>query len=232
MRIEAHKRSVAYIAGEVAITAVGILIALGVNSWWQNHQDRKSEVQMLTEMRSELVADTSDMRTDEAAYGLVRGATEELPKRLRGGQAYSQDVDSLFGVQVLFRNHLTSSSAWETLISRGVDLIADDSLRLQVMQYYQMDDYLIKLWNSVDHDLVFSSIRPYFRTHFALNGLHGAEARAHPLNYSQIAADPQMAYMLAERHDAVVSTLAGYNKATEDAVRLMARIDARLRALR
>lgn len=112
-----------------------------------------------------------------------------------------------------------------------MNLIADDSLRLRIMKFYETDNDRTALSNTTDANLVFNSIRPYYRTHFAHNGLHGPEARMRPLNYLQVAHDPQFAYILAERHDSVVHTLLAYDGAKQDAAWLLGRIDQRLKVL-
>ena len=50
-----HAAGWRFVLGEVAITTIGILIAVAVNAWWENRQDRRTELEALREMRVVLV---------------------------------------------------------------------------------------------------------------------------------------------------------------------------------
>jgi hypothetical protein len=213
---------------DIAITTIGILIALAANSWWQGRQDRRLEAELLREIRSELVADSIDLHGDRAAYAMMRDAIETLRNRFAANRPYTPDVDTLAGVQVFTRIHVSSSAAWQTLKTRGVGLIEDDSLRIGLTVFYETTNALLEIWNDRDGDLVDSSLRPYYRTHFSFIGKRGDEGVMRPLNYAALARDPVYHHMLAERSDVLARTLGVYEASMVEAARLMKRIDARL----
>jgi len=225
------KRALA-VAGEIAITTVGILIALAINSWWQRRQDRSFESEILREIRTQLVSDTLDMRGDQDAYSMMRGAIASLRSRLASGTPYAQDIDSLAGVLLAGRTHVSNSAAWQTLKTRGVGLIENDSLRVGIATFYEFRNPSVALFNELDAEIV-NAYRSYYRTHFIPNGTidrgYDSYTRAKPRDYAALAGDPDYNYLLAERAVALQQAGIMYDSTRLAAIRLIERIDDRLR---
>jgi hypothetical protein len=57
-------RSWRFLLAEVAVTTVGILIALAANAWWTHRVDRATELVALREIRTALASDTLDLNLD------------------------------------------------------------------------------------------------------------------------------------------------------------------------
>src|SRR5687767_8669863 len=109
-----------YAAAEIAITTVGILIALAANAWWQNREDRQTELIALREMRSALVADTVDLHLDVDRYRFVELSARNITAHIDSGLPYDTSLDSLFGGLYIYRMHLSNSAAYESLKSMGL----------------------------------------------------------------------------------------------------------------
>ncbi|HVG44112.1 MAG TPA: hypothetical protein VM890_05255 [Longimicrobium sp.] len=222
-----------FVLGEVAITTVGILIAVVVNAWWQNHQDRRTELDALREMRAALAVDLDDLREDLSRYRRVDRSTRLLLGRLQRGLPYEPGLDTVFGAQLSYRRHLSNSTAYESLRSRGLGLIADDSLRLAVIDFYGLQNSTVALWNEIDTRLVDDDIRPFFRTRFRLRAATPATARAAvPVDYPALARDPAFASLLTTRQETMVATIRSYEHAIAQGERLVALLDRRIARLR
>jgi len=222
-----------FVLGEVAITTIGILIAVAVNAWWENRQDRRVELEALREMRAGLTIDLGDLREDLHRYRRVDRSTRLLLDRIHRGLPLEPGLDTVFGAQLIYRQHLGNSTAYESLRSRGLGLIADDSLRLAVIDFYGLQNSTIALWNGIDTRLVDQDVRPYFHAHFHLRAASPTVPRAAvPLDPAAIARDPAFEGLLTTRQETIGATIPNYEHAIAEGVRLEALLDRRIAKLR
>jgi len=94
MGLDRHAAGWRFVLGEIAITTVGILIAVAVNAWWENRQDRRTELEALREMRAGLTIDLHDLREDLSRYRRVDRSTRLLLDRLHRGLPFEPGLDT------------------------------------------------------------------------------------------------------------------------------------------
>src|SRR3954463_1789084 len=104
-----------FVLGEVAITTVGILIAVAVNAWWQDRQDRQTELEALREMRAGLAIALGALREALSRYRRIDRSSRLLLDRLHRGLPSEPGLDTVFGAQLGYRRHLSNSTAYESL---------------------------------------------------------------------------------------------------------------------
>lgn len=228
-----HAAGWRFVLGEVAITTIGILIAVAVNAWWQNRQDRRTELEALREMRVVIVGDVDDLREDLVRYRRVDRSTRLLLDRMHRGLPLAPGMDTLFGAQLIYRRHLSNSTAYESLRSRGLGIIADDSLRLAVIDFYGLQNSTVALWNEIDTRQVDEDIRPFFRTRFRLRAGSATAARgAVPVDYPALARDVTFHGLLTTRLETMGAVIPTYEQAIAKGERLTALLDRRIARLR
>ena len=221
-----------HILGETGMIVFSILIALAANSWWQDREDRRTELEALREMRAALVLDLADLQSDLDAYRRVERSSRTLLDHLRAKEPYSAGLDSLFADLLVFRIHLSNSSPYESIRSRGLGLISNDSLRLGVIEYYGLQNATIALWNTVDTRLVDEGMRPYVRGRFVVGEWDASHRRtARPLDYAALVEDPYFHGLLMERIGNVAQIVPAYVTTIRDAESLMAMIDRQVARL-
>lgn len=127
-----------YAIGEIVLVVIGILIALQLNNWNAERKERTLEVKTLDELRTSFRNDLEDITFNLAFHERGRHASEQLLKAFDLGLPYHDSLDRHFGefsnVSVL----ITSTGAYETLKSRGMDIIRNDSLRRSVVRMYDV----------------------------------------------------------------------------------------------
>ena len=221
-----------HLLAEIGVTTLGILIAVAVNAWWEHRQDRRIELDALREMRQALVVDLADLRDDLSRYQRVDRSTRLLLDRIRAGLPYAPGLDTVFGAQLIFRKHLSNATAYESLRSRGLGLIGDDSLRLAVIDFYGLQNTTIALWNDIDTRLVDVNLRPFFHTRFRIRAASPGVARAAvPVDYPALARDPVFEGLLSTRQETMSATIPAYQHAIAEGERLAALLDRRIRRL-
>jgi hypothetical protein len=236
MRIRLHHLSTQldwkHVLGETVMIVFSILIALAANSWWQDREDRRTELEILREMRAALVLDREDLRSDLSAYTAVDRASHLLLEHVERGEPYSPALDTSFADLLVFRIHLSNSSPYESIRSRGLGLISNDSLRLGVIDFYGLTNSSVAIWNTADTRLVDDAIRPYFRGRFRLGIRRGSGRRyATPIDYQAVAADPIFRGLLMDRLGFTRLTIPQYRAAIEDAEHLIGMIDLQVKRL-
>jgi hypothetical protein len=227
-----HSASWGHAVEEIGLIVLGILIALAANSWWQDREDRHTELEALREMRAGLVLDLADLQADLDAYRKVESGSRLLLDHFQRGAPYTPALDSIFSFELIFRIHLSNSSPYESLRSRGLGLISDDSLRLEVIDYYGLRNSNIAIWNTSDTRLVDEAVRPYFRGRFVIGRVPGTNRRsATPTDYPALARDPYFRGLLMDRLEFMRLTIPEYETTIREARRLIGMIDRQVERL-
>lgn len=131
-------------AFEFITVFTGITVAFLLNSWSENRKDQHTETKILTEIRNGLISDTLDMK------GNIQG-------HKRGIEAcqYFRDLidqktlpDSMANEQfiLLLRDFISiqNKSGYESLKSKGLELIDNDSLRLAIINMYDFNYQILE----------------------------------------------------------------------------------------
>lgn len=114
----------------------GITVAFLLNAWSENRKDSHTESKILTEIRNGLQLDTADIQVNIRGHNLGIEACDYFRKLLD-----NQPVeDSLANVSffLLLRDFISiqNKSGYESLKSKGLELVSDDSLRLTIIAMY------------------------------------------------------------------------------------------------
>lgn len=120
---------------EIFVIMVGILGAYTLNGWSYRTERSGQERQILREIRNNLELDLFDLQGNRNAH---KGALDLLDS-LENAENY-QLTDEQIGLYLFraFRDlvYLPQTSAFETLKAKGVDLISNDSLRIDILRLY------------------------------------------------------------------------------------------------
>jgi hypothetical protein len=220
------------IAAEIAITTVGILIALAVNAAWQEREDRKRELVALREITSALVSDTLDINADLARYAHLGSASRILLRHVQEERPYEPSVDSLLGSLYIKRNHLSNSGAYESLKSMGISLIGDDSLRLAILSFYELRNREMAIGNQDGSDLYNQHLTPYLMGRVLIyKAGPGSPRLGAPVAYDALSRDPTFRGLLGNIIDNTDDTVELYEGARVAARQLLARISARIHSI-
>lgn len=124
-----------YAFGEMLLVVLGILLALQIDNWNEDRKNRQAERDTLQTLYNSLGKDSLDIR--EALHN-NREAIRSID-RLFKDRAYLQYPDSTgiwMGSIMSFERIQPRSSGFEVLKSRGLELITNEQLRLDLAAYY------------------------------------------------------------------------------------------------
>ncbi|MBL7808262.1 MAG: hypothetical protein JNN28_10620 [Saprospiraceae bacterium] len=126
-------------AEKISFTTLSILLALWINNLDENRKKREIEQKTLLEIKAGLMQDRKDLKEtiqgyDYRVYNAVTllqylGQTQ-IPR-----DSLANRISELIGYSFLLAN----TAAYETLKSRGLETITNDSLRLGITTLYDVE---------------------------------------------------------------------------------------------
>jgi len=125
-----------YAIGEIILVVIGILIALQINNWNNNIQQSKLERKYLSEIKNNLAFDLIDIQFNINFNESRLKSNKIILRYLDKEISYSDSLQFHFGNLIFTTRTLPNNSTYETLKSRGLEIISNDSLRQQITKLY------------------------------------------------------------------------------------------------
>ncbi|WP_299317877.1 hypothetical protein [uncultured Maribacter sp.] len=123
---------------------IAVVSAFALNNWNDNRRDQKAETKILKEMSSGLLKDIADIENNVSGHETGIKACNYW-RRIINEQEKNLDTLSVYYV-TLTRTFfpVQNKAGYETLKSKGLELIKNDSLRFQIISLYEYDYYVLK----------------------------------------------------------------------------------------
>ena len=126
-----------YAVGEIILVVIGILIALQVNNLNDRIKERSVEIKILQEILSNLEHDLGEIRSDIESMDSINKASKDINRFLKTDSIPSETF--YYDVAKLRVNpHFDpNKSGYNLLVSKGVEIILNDSLRGSLSLLYE-----------------------------------------------------------------------------------------------
>ena len=153
---------------KIGFTTLGILLALWVNNCDEGRKKQEVEQKTLFEIQAGLEQDRRDLQETIGGYD-YRVWNIETIFDLLGRDSLPQDsltmrVNDLIGYSFLLAN----TAAYETLKSRGLETVTNDSLRLAITTLYDVDYEAIQTAEKHLNETHNHLLLPYLISHIKL----------------------------------------------------------------
>ena len=178
-------RYLIYALGEILLITIGILIALSVSNWNKDQYAKDIEIKTLREIHSGLTDDLKDLQFSLGFYKNGKNSSDILINHIKNKLPYNDTLDQHFGKLGLFAVLNVRTGPFETLKSRGMETITNDSLRLKIANLYDLNYKTIVEYQNI-HINHYSETRKMFLYKF--KNLT-AFVSASPINYKELLND-------------------------------------------
>ncbi len=112
-----------YAIGEIALVVIGILIALSINNWNENRKRQNEELFLLVDIKNNLETMSRDFTNDTISNSNHIVMYGKLEYYIANDLPYSIELDSVFGTLTFWNSPYITSTAYNSLQSKGLDLI-------------------------------------------------------------------------------------------------------------
>jgi hypothetical protein len=222
------QRKLRWFAAEFLVVLAGVLAAFAVNAWWEHRQDRIAEQAALHELDNALAADITDLQKDMSEYSRLAHGDSVLIDRFDRRLGYTDSVLPAFDALTIFRTHVANSAPFESLKSRGLALISDDSLRLALIDFYAESTAGVALGNATNTEIVQKLVWPYYLDRIKLPPGSFSVPNTIRANYPALASDSHFRILLVHQSQAVQQVLQTYADALRRAEGLRSAVEARI----
>ena len=167
---EKSRKYMAYAIGEILLLVIGILIALQINNWNENRQNRNKEVILLSQLRQEFSANLDQLNDKiDQRKNIVKSAKTLLVNFDQGDINNSDSIVYHLQRTVFIPTFNTNSS--DFFSARDISLIQNDSLRVLLAAWPSQVDQL------VEEELQWVTYRdkqylPFLTSHFQARNLY------------------------------------------------------------
>ena len=136
MRVSSRKKSLQALArrwprylAEIIVVVFSILTAFALDNWREEQSRDREEVAILRAALTGLRADQSDIDFNMARHEEAVASLDVIVRSLERGAPYHDSLAAHFHNGTVIPHFIHSSSAFETLQSRGLDLISKEDVR-------------------------------------------------------------------------------------------------------
>lgn len=196
------KKYLIYAMGEIILVVIGILIALSINNWDDEKDKDNFQIQLLLSFKNGLETDLINIDYNIAKNNESRNSIDSLLSYLENRKSYENFKLGLhFSQMMLSTRFVHSMSAFETLKSKGITTISNDSLRNQIIEVYDSEYRFFLGFESVHNDYLEYGMRNIFPTRFREShrfDLYNADfpGKLNPLNFDNLKTDQEFLFYL------------------------------------
>ena len=216
------------VSGEALVIVASILLAFGLQAWWEGRTDRQTERTVLNELHTSLSADLELLELRLDRFRRIESRVASLLTHLESGAPYADSLDAYFGTAYSVLRTELNMGAYESLKSQGLGLLSDQSLRSHVARLYEQTYRRVEFQVDLETDVVLGLLRPYFLLHFRDLIL---ATSATPLDYEALLDDVEFLNLVAYRLQTVRQVhISTFEEAVSDVRGLIAAIERALEA--
>ncbi len=123
---------------------LGVTLAFALSQWNERNKRYESSEKTLLEIRNGLASDIVDLRGNKTGHETGIYACHYFRKYLTEQKVDKDSVVLMFNS--LLRDYISiqNKSGYESLKSKGLELVRDDSLRLEIISLYDFDYEIIE----------------------------------------------------------------------------------------
>lgn len=121
---------------EILVITIGIYGAFELSNYGENRNRKKVELEILKGSKAELTTDLAEIKWNIKELQKSQESLELILEVLENDEHYHDSLSSYFNYTLLPIHFVHSSSFFETLKSKGLDIISNAELRTKLVSLY------------------------------------------------------------------------------------------------
>jgi hypothetical protein len=205
---------IAYAIGEVILVMIGILLALQVNNWNETRKLQSEETNLLKELLSDLEKSNYYIQ-DSRSYNLYTiGEYQKIYEFLDKDLPYSEDLNISFGFVDNWGVPYLAMNAYETIQTKGINLIRNNGIRDLLVDIYEYDFPLLKEMEREEWMYHETARIPMINKHILNFDLENDLSRPYDINKikSDVEFKLMINHMITLRHNGTISSQETYDR--------------------
>lgn len=175
---------------------IGILIALQVNNWNEHRKDRIAEQKMLNALIEDLDVNINRLNNDISLEQRTIRQAKKIIQHLDDRKPYDPSLDVIFSEAIYSPDIIISSSGYESLKTRGIDIVQNELLRKKIVNLFDVIYvHLIAETVRLENQFWPSSVLPMIHRHFRETEFR----KLTPTNYEALIEDTTYKNMVMHR---------------------------------
>jgi hypothetical protein len=167
------KKPMARALAELALIFVGITLALAFESWNDNRVERAQERELLRALTADLEETLVDLRRDILDAQSTLASRAEILAWQSGEQLDAVGLQEAFAGAIAGSGLFPKISAYESIKTIGLDLIADPALREAITSVHELTLARALRFEALRNEFEREVFLPYVRTHMDYAGEGG-----------------------------------------------------------
>ncbi|MFT5955687.1 MAG: hypothetical protein ACI8QD_002543 [Cyclobacteriaceae bacterium] len=183
-----------YAVGEIVLVVAGILIAVQIEDSYQQSQTKQLEIKYLKEMHGNLTFDLQDIQFNIEFNESRKRSNEAVLHHLTNQLPYHDSLDYHLSNLLFSTRTLPNMGAYESLKSKGLEIISNDSLRANITYVYSFAYHnAIDFEHADDHPYQYDVLWPAVMDAVAFQAYeyNSTTNTAKPVNYASMLKNTQ-----------------------------------------
>lgn len=151
---------------------IAVVFAFALNNWNDNRRDANAEKKLLGEISNGLTKDIEDIKVNVYGHNVGKKACQYWRKVINNEEFNQDSITSNYIRLTRDFICIQNKAGYETLKSKGLELIKNDSLRLEIISLYEYNYETLRKLEETYAEMQFQNsyfmalndiISPYFR---------------------------------------------------------------------
>lgn len=198
---------------EILVLVIGIYGAFALDRWGENKVRKNIEIEILKGCQEELLTDMQDIELNISELNQSLQSIDHIISAIAKDQPYHDSMAFHFNYTLLPMHFVHSTSSFETLKSKGLDIIRNDTLRAQLIKLYDSQYDFFLQGEAEELDYVHHNIKYLLPGRFEAGWNFGAYSTFRgemvPVDFETLKQDSEYLYFIRTQRNRTASFL-GY----------------------